>query len=154
MESMEIKSLFDQDVYNSFTERVHKLTPDTQPQWGEMDVAQMLAHCAEIQEVANGSKPLENTPFYVKLFKGYIRKMVVNDQPYKHGLPTHPQYLQSDKKEFEKEKARFLEALTYFENHSPDEKHPEHPLFGKMTGQELGWGMYKHHNHHLEQFGV
>ena len=30
----------------------------------------------------------------------------------------------------------------------------EHPLFGKMTIDEKGWGMYKHLDPHLTQFGV
>jgi hypothetical protein len=29
-----------------------------------------------------------------------------------------------------------------------------HSFFGPMTAEEKGWSMYKHHDHHLQQFGV
>ena len=154
MAVLEKKSLFDEEVYNSFINRVNKLTPESQPQWGKMTVSQMLSHCAEIQEVATGKKELKGTTFFLKLIKGVIRKFVVNDQPYKKSMPTHPQYVQKEDKDFETEKTRLLNALKYFETHSEEDNHAPHPFLGKMTGAELGWGMYKHHSHHLDQFGV
>lgn len=116
-----------------------------------MDVAQMLAHCSEVQEVMNG-KPLNGTSFLIKLFKGIIRKMVVSNSPFPRGTKTHPQYLQQSQKDFETEKSRLLKALTDMMEH-PD-RELEHPLFGKMTQEEVGWVTYKHLNHHLQQFGV
>lgn len=56
---------------------------------GKMNAAQMLAHCCEIQDVANG-KDLKGTPFLVKLFKNIVRKTVVGEKPYKKNSPTHP----------------------------------------------------------------
>jgi len=75
---MEKKSLYSSEVYEDCQSRIEQLIPETQPQWGSMTAAQMLAHCSEIQEVSNG-KELKNTPFIAKLFRGMIRNMVVND---------------------------------------------------------------------------
>lgn len=83
------QNLYDSETYENSLARIARLMPETQPRWGRMDVAQMLAHCAEIVEVANG-KPLENTPFLAKLFKRMIRKMVVGDKPYPKGTKTIP----------------------------------------------------------------
>ncbi len=69
---MEKKSLYSTEVYEDCLSRIKKLTSETQPQWGTMTAAQMLAHCSEIQEVTNG-KELKNTPFIVKLFRSIIR---------------------------------------------------------------------------------
>ena len=91
---MEKKSLYASEVYENCQSRIGQLTPETQPQWGSMTAAQMLAHCAEIQEVSNG-KELKNTPFIVKLFRSMIRNMVVNEKPYPKNTKTHPQYLQT-----------------------------------------------------------
>ncbi len=77
---MEKKSLYSSEVYEKCQSRIGQLTPETQPQWGAMTAAQMLAHCSEIQEVSNG-KELKNTPFIAKLFRGMIRNMVVNEKP-------------------------------------------------------------------------
>ena len=149
---MNRKLLYDDDVYRECLARIEALTPETQPHWGTMSVGQMVSHCAEIQEVANG-KPLEGTPWYVKLLGGFIRKMVVSDKPYPKGTRTHPQYLQTADKDFETEKARLLAALEAFRaaEHGPATRHA---LFGEMSHDEKGWASYKHLDHHLTQFGV
>ncbi len=114
----------------------------------------MMAHCAEVQEVSNG-KALENTPLVVKLLGGVIRKMVFSDKPFPKNTRTHPQYRQTGSRDFATEKKRLIEALDQFV--SADGKSGElnpHPLFGKVSEEEGGWGMYKHLDHHLKQFGV
>lgn len=143
-------NLFETKNYESLVQRIQQLKATDKPLWGKMNVAQMLAHCAEIQEVANG-KSLK-TPFLLRLFKGFIRKAVVNEVAYKKGTPTHPQYLMHHTEvDFEKAKERFLKALEIMHQQKGE---AIHPLFGEMTEKERSWGMYKHHNHHLQQFGV
>ena len=150
---MEKKSLYSTGVYEDCLSRIKKLTPETQPQWGTMTAAQMLAHCSEIQEVTN-RKELKNTPFIVKLFRGMIRNMVVNEKPYPKSSKPHPQYLQTKDCDFANEKKHLLDALAQFVDGKEKSESAEHPLFGKMTIEEKGWGMYKHLHHHLTQFGV
>ena len=105
----EKESLFNRGLWELF--RPNRAVDSwTQPQWGSMTAAQMLAHCAEIQEVSNG-KELKNTPFIAKLFRGMIRKMVINDKPYPKNTKTHPQYLQTKACDFANEKKRLLDAL-------------------------------------------
>lgn len=145
------RSLFDPDAYQECLERLDRMTADTPPQWGSMSAAQMLAHCAEVQEVANG-KDLVGTPFLVKVFARMIRNMVVNDKPYPRNSRTHPQYIQAQEKDFDREKLRLLAALDSFVDAGPHEG--QHPLFGRMTADERGWSCYKHLDHHLAQFGV
>ncbi|GJM60275.1 MULTISPECIES: DinB family protein [Persicobacter] len=151
---MEHKNLYEAVVFEEIRERIHQVKADTIPLWGKMNAAQMLAHTAEVQEVTNG-KPLNNTPFLVKLFSGFIKKMVINDTPYPHNTKTHPQYVQKGEKNFEKEKERLLMAISEFYN-TPEQiaKEKKHPIFGAMSLEEKGWGMYKHLDHHLRQFGV
>lgn len=149
------RSLLDRDTQQACLNRINKLTPETQPAWGKMDAAQMLAHCAEVTEVMNGSKPLEGTPFLLKLFKGMIRNAVLNEKPYPRNSRTHPQYLIADQRAFEKEKERLVAALTQMANFTEAERRQlSHPLFGPMTDEELGWASYKHLDYHLSQFGV
>lgn len=151
MEKLEKKNLFDDNVYQSCLARLQKLTASTKPQWGRMTAAQMLAHCAEIIEVANG-KPLEGTPFIAKLFKGMIRKMVVSEKPYPRSTQTHPQYLQKAERDFDQERQRVINGMQ--QSVQSKDQDALHPLFGKMTPDEKGWAMYKHLDHHLTQFGV
>ena len=151
---MEKKSLYDPQVYEECTSRLQKVTEVSSAQWGNMDAAQMMAHCAEIMEVSNG-KALKNTPFLAKLFKGFIKKMVIGDKPYPHNTKTHPQYLQNSPREFQQEKQRLLTALDKFYNMDKDKAaNIKHSLFGTMSIEERGWSMYKHLDHHLSQFGA
>ncbi len=150
---MEKKNLYSSEVYENCLNRIGQLTPETQPQWGTMTAAQMLAHCSEIQAVTNG-KELKNTPFIVKLFRGMIRNMVLSEKPYPKSSKTHPQYKQTTDRAFDAEKKRLLAALAQFADGREKTESIEHALFGKMTTDEKGWSMYKHLDHHLTQFGV
>jgi hypothetical protein len=148
------KSLYDIATMDAVAARVDALSETTPPEWGKMDVAQMLGHCAEILEVANG-KPLTGTPWIARLFKGMIRKMVVGPKPYAHSITTHPQYVVSGTRDFLTQKTRLTAALKVMSEEGPEgAPQTEHALFGRMTAQEKGWGMYKHLDHHLTQFGV
>ncbi len=151
MDALSKRSLYSDDLYQDCLSRVEKLTPETQPQWGGMSAAQMLAHCADILDVSNG-KELKNTPLVARLFKGMIRKMVVSEKPYPKGARTHPQYEQTAERDFETEKDRLLTAMAEFK--SQRGVSIVHPLFGTMTVEEKGWSGFKHLDHHLGQFGV
>lgn len=150
---MQRKSLYTPEVYDHCLDRIDRLAPDTQPEWGSMTAAQMFAHCAEVQEVANGSRKLEGTPLLLRLLGPLIRRAVVNDRPYPRDTRTHPQYRQTERREFDAEKQRLLLALEAFRRAENDPP-PRHPLFGTLNHEERGWSSYKHLDHHLRQFGV
>jgi len=145
------ETLLDDAVWESCLERIERLSSDARPRWGRMSVAQMLAHCAEVQEVMNG-KPLEGTPWLLRLAGPLIKRAVLSRRPYPKGVKTHPQYLQTSDKRFEPEKRRLLKALDEFRVAGAEGA--RHPLFGPMSAEEAGWGAFKHLDHHLRQFGV
>lgn len=85
-------NLYSAKTYQDILSRLSKLTKAQSPLWGKMNAAQMLAHCAETQEIANGKK-LKNTPLLFKVFgPNLIKKTVLSKKPYKKNLRTHPQY--------------------------------------------------------------
>ena len=143
--------LYEDATYESVVERIRKLTPDTAPQWGTMNSARMCAHCAEVLEVSAG-KPLEGTPWFVRLMGGLIKKMVLSDKPYPRNSRTHPQYVIDSDLEFGAEHARLLTAIDILR--AAGAAPSRHPIFGKMTAEETGWSAYKHLDHHLSQFGL
>ena len=49
-----MKSLFEPSASAEIENRLAKLTPHSQRQWGKMDPAQMLAHCNEWMDMAAG----------------------------------------------------------------------------------------------------
>ena len=155
MSTTQRSGLHESAVYQECLERIHRLQPSSTPEWGTMSAAQMLSHCAEVQEVSNGTKELRGTPFMVKLFKGVIRKMVLSDKPYPKSTRTHPQYIQQSDRDFEAEKQRLLAGLESFRQmDAAAAERGVHPLFGKLTLEEKGYLTWKHIDHHLKQFGV
>jgi Protein of unknown function (DUF1569) len=147
-------SLQDPAVIADFTKRIEKLTPNSQRQWGKMDVAQMLAHCATAMETNMGERKSKQS-FMGKLFGKMAKKSVVNAKPFKQGLPTDPGFVVKGEKDFHAEKLRVISVLKRVSVSDPEQlaKTP-HPFFGMMNAEEWNTLNYKHLDHHLRQFGA
>ena len=50
-----MKDIFNQLHVGEILNRIDQLGPNSKPQWGKMDVAQMLAHCSFFQDIAMGN---------------------------------------------------------------------------------------------------
>lgn len=134
--------------------RIEKLSADSKPVWGKMNVAQMLAHVQGPLEVAIGRMQLRPM-FIMKLLGGAIRKGLLNDKPVKRNNPTAPQLRITDPRDFEKEKHALLDVIrVYGERSKAGTLESKHPYFGKMNTDEWGKMQGKHLDHHLQQFGV
>ena len=151
---MEVKNLFEPAVYTEITERVNRLSPESQRQWGKMTVSQMLAHCKEAFKVPLSEKRLPKLyPF--ALIGWLVKNKLYNDTPWKQGLPTAPNFIIKDERDFESEKKQLLELIKKFNEDGPAKVglHP-HAVFGKFTSEQWGKSMWKHLDHHLKQFGA
>ncbi|MBX2934583.1 MAG: DUF1569 domain-containing protein [Ferruginibacter sp.] len=149
-----MKNLFDKETHTEIINRISKLTPQSQRQWGKMTVSQMLAHCKEAFTVPLSDKKLPRI-FMGRLIGWAFKKMLYNDKPWKRNLPTAPNFLIKDDRDFEKEKLELTELINQFYNGGPANvgKFP-HPMFGTYTSEQWGKSMYKHLDHHFTQFGV
>lgn len=149
-----MKSLFGKDTYNEIIQRLNKLTPQSQRQWGKMEVAQMMAHCKEAFKV-----PLSDTKI-PRMFMGILlswmmKAKLYNEKPWGKNLPTAPNFLIKDQRNFDLEKNELTALITKFNTAGPGNvgKFP-HPFFGALTQEQWGKSMYKHLDHHLVQFGA
>ena len=149
-----MKNVFQPDALQEVNQRINKLQPNSQRQWGKMDVAQMFAHCSAALEVAAGKK-FPPRIFIGRILAPFFRSVFSNDKPFKQNMPTDNSFLIIDQRNFEREKARLIDLVTQFSTGGKVKctTHP-HPCFGKLTPNEWGTGMYKHLDHHLRQFGV
>jgi hypothetical protein len=68
--------------------------------------------------------------------------------------PTSPAFKVADRRQFEAEKAAFLEAFQILAKGPGVATAQQHVFFGPMTPTEWGRLMYKHVDHHFRQFGV
>lgn len=152
---MDFPNIFTKEVSDKVIERINKLTPETNPQWGTMNVGQMLAHCSVAYEMVYDNihpKPNAFSRFLIKLF---AKKIVLGAAPYKRNSRTAPMFIMEDDKDFEKEKKRLVDYIN--KTQELGESHfegKENLSFGKITTNEWNNLFYKHLDHHLNQFGV
>lgn len=149
---MEIKNLFDPSVKQEIVNRINKLTPESQRQWGKMNVAQMLAHLQIPMGVALGTNTVKGN-WLMKLILPLFKKKLYDETPWKQGLPTDKSFVMTGlEKDFDTEKNQLLEKINQFsESAIIGEKHP---VFGKLTKENWSKATWKHIDHHLKQFGV
>ncbi len=149
-----MQSLFDNDTCHGIVERMNKLSPTSQAQWGKMNVAQMLAHCKEAFKVPLSDKPMPRM-LLGRLLGWVFKSKLYSDQAWKKNLPTAPNFIIKDERDFNKEKQELMELVDTFYKKGASEvgKYP-HPMFGSFTPAQWGQSMYKHLDHHLQQFGV
>lgn len=152
---MPLPNIFTEAVSNNVIQRINQLTPQSTPNWGKMNVAQMLAHCNVTYELVYENKhPAPN--FFAKLLmKAFVKKLVTNEVPYKHNGPTGKDFLITDSRNFEPEKQRLTDYIrkTQQLGEAHFDQLPSHS-FGVLNKNEWNNMFYKHLDHHLTQFGV
>jgi thiamine phosphate synthase YjbQ (UPF0047 family) len=148
---MELKDLFDPGVKKDILDRINKLTPQSQPQWGKMNVSQMLAH---LQMPIGNALGLHTLPRTIlgRIVGPLVKSGMYNEKPFKRNLPTDPSFVMTGQKDFEKEKQSMIAMINDFREENI--KNEIHPFFGRMTKRQWSTAMYKHIDHHLQQFGV
>ena len=137
-----------------FVNRIQKLQPNTQAQWGKMNVAQMLAHCNVTYRMIY-EPGFVKYPGYLKtvLFRLLIKPYVVSEKPYKPGVHTAPQFIITDEKNFNEEREKLIAFIQRVqqEGESAFEGRMSHS-FGPLTAKEWNTLFAKHLDHHLRQF--
>jgi hypothetical protein len=149
-----MQSLFSPSERQEILERLAKLRADATREWGKMDPAQMLAHCALALEVGTGDRVLPHR-LIGKIFGPFAKGSLLGKKPFSRNSPTDPAFLVSGPRDFAREKARLVELVKRFGGAGPTAADGRmHSFFGRLTGEEWGVIMYKHIDHHLQQFGI
>lgn len=149
-----MKSLFVEADRQDLVSRLQSLRPDSQRRWGKMAPAQMLCHCAIALEAGTGDKPTKQL-FIGKLLSRFVRGVGLGEKPFSRNSPTDPSFVVSDERDFNAERTRLAALIDRFASLGPAAAATQtHAFFGKLSGEEWGRLMYKHIDHHLQQFGV
>ena len=152
---MNWKNLFNEQESQQAISRINALTSETQPQWGKMSVAQMLAHCNVAYELVYTDKHPKPKGFQKFMIKLFAKNVVVGPKPYKKNSRTAPMFLITDQREFETEKKRLIEHLQKTQQLGPSHfDGKESHAFGALSENEWNTLFSKHLDHHLSQFGV
>ena len=149
-----MKTIFSETDYRDLSARLRQLPPDAPRQWGTMNSAQMLAHCAALVRVALGEEVVPRL-FIGRIFGPFFRKGFLGPQPFPRNSPTAKQFVVVDQREFEKEKQQLLTLLERL-HHAGETKVTRNPhaFFGQITPKQWGETQWKHVDHHLRQFGA
>jgi len=149
-----MKNLFQPDAAGEVISRIEKLQPATQHSWGEMDVAQMMAHCSATLDMASGRVVVPRM-LIGRILGTFVRHVFTNEKPFSKNGPTNKKFVIADKRDFAREQEQLKTRVQQFHTGGEAQctKHP-HPFLGPMTPLEWATGMYKHLDHHLRQFGV
>jgi hypothetical protein len=149
-----MNSLFTPSASEEVLARIDKLQPTTQGQWGKMDSAQMLAHCANAMEMATGKLVIKRG-FIGRFIGPRFRGMATSDKPFSRNSPTATELKMADPRDFAREKERLRQVVQEFHRGGEAKcTSLPHPFFGPLTPAEWSILAYKHLDHHLRQFGV
>jgi hypothetical protein len=152
---MALPNIFTAPVSLDIIHRINKLTSSTLAQWGKMNVSQMLAHCCVTYEMIFEDKHAKPNFLVRFMLKAFVKGKVVGEAPYTQGGPTAPQFVITDERDFEKEKARLINYINRAQQMGEAAfEGKESHSFGVLNKTEWNNMMYKHLNHHLNQFGV
>lgn len=152
---MPYPNIFTKEVTDQVVARIQRLTPETRPQWGKMNVAQMLAHVSVSYEMVFTDKHPKPGAFKRWLLKTFVKETVVGEKPYKRNSPTAPAFLITDERDFAAEQRRLIDYLWRIQSLGQAAfQGRESNSFGELTSDEWNTMFYKHLDHHLTQFGV
>lgn len=150
-----MKSLFEAATTSEIKKRIARLEPGSQRQWGKMNAAQAMAHCAIAMEWAVGDS------FAPRMFVGRIvgplvkSKVLKDEAPLRRNTPTAKSLVVANERDLVKERQRLCELIDRFFQGGPQScTKRAHTFFGALTPEEWARLMYKHVDHHLRQFGV
>lgn len=150
-----MECLFDASEAEAMKQRVMRLSPQCERQWGKMDAAQMLAHCTVSMQMALGEVKLPRV-MIGRILGPVVKPMALKDgEPMRRNSPTAPALLIAEARELAEEQQMLCGMIARFSAAGPEgcTDHP-HAFFGALTPQEWSKLMHKHLDHHLRQFGV
>jgi len=147
-------NLFNPSDVNELVNRISKLTPDAQRQWGKMNVSQMLAHCNKGMESAMGLHHIPRA-FIGRILGPLFRATALSDKPFGKNSPTDKSLIFTGEYNLEEEKLKLIAYIQAFMKGGADgcTKEP-HAFFGHFTPDQWALFQWKHLDHHLRQFGV
>lgn len=147
-----MKSIFEDVAYSELKNRIEKLEPNAQAQWGKMNAAQMVWHCQAPLNIILGKNHYGMKPSW--LAKLFFKKSLYNDKPWKKNLPTAKVMKTTEQKDFNTEKEKLVALIDETHAEKAKAEWQAHPAFGYFTAEQWGKMQYKHLDHHLKQFGV
>lgn len=153
---MDMESIFDQEFSAALKKRVNNLHVGESPNWGQMKVEEMLAHCNLTYDLVFTDHYVKAEAFNRLVYSTLMIDRMTNEEPYPQNMETAPALMIDGEYSFDEEKEKLInnldKVLELGPDHFNDEK--ENMAFGKLNSFQWHMLFYKHLDHHLNQFGV
>jgi hypothetical protein len=147
-----VKTMWNASDRKELGDRLSRLEPGASRRWGTMTAPQMLAHLTDalrmaVGEIAIPSKklPIRYTP---------LKQLIIYWLPFPKGAPTAPEIVSRVAADWPSECATLAGLMQRFAERDRAARWPDHPAFGRLTGNAWGVLVYRHMDHHFRQFGV
>ena len=147
-----MSSIHDSEYCSALRARVDKLESNSQHQWGEMRVDQMLWHLNGALSLGLGK--LRAAPMKQPIPLALMRPMALYLPIPKGKAKTLPELLATGKYDFNAERVRFHTLIEEFAVKPLHFNWLDHPMFGHLSGPAWSRIAARHIDHHLRQFGV
>jgi hypothetical protein len=138
----------------SIAERIGRLTPDSQPQWGKFTAPRMVVHLTDTIRMSLGELSVKAKSKRTPLRFAPLKHLAIYVLPFPKGLPTAPELIARIPAAWNGEVEALTGVLERFGGRPVDAAWPVHPVFGPMSTRAWGVLAYRHCDHHLRQFGV
>ena len=150
-----MNNIFSEETVSELNTRIDQLHKESKPDWGKMNISQMLAHCNVTYEMVYTDKHPKPNGFVKFMLKLFVKNKVVGPKPYGKNGKTAPQFIIKDNRDFEDEKQRLKSYLKQTQELGADHFNgKESHSFGVLNENEWHTMFYKHLDHHLTQFNV
>lgn len=147
-----MKSIFDPVDRAEILRRIDCLSIDKKPAWGKMTVTQMVRHCSLCEAYYQGRSTIKRS--LIGCFIGrHALKSILKDERsvFQKNAPTARQFIASAPlSDLEAEKMKWKGLIEKYSAFNRDVF--THWFFGNMSRVQLGQFIYKHCDHHLNQF--
>ena len=109
-----MKNLFEATTVNEVKERMALLSADSARQWGKMNAAQAMEHCARGMELALGDRRPPRLLIGRILGPIIKPKAFVEGEPMRRNSPTVPGLAVTEERDLEKERERLCGLINRF----------------------------------------
>ena len=114
-----MKHLFDPTLAEDIKQRIMRLHPESERRWGNMTVAQTLAHCTSGIQMATGVINPKRASFPANVIGLVIKPLVFSDdKPMRRNSPSSPELFSADptRCDFERERTQLIATIDSFAN--------------------------------------
>ncbi len=147
-----MKPLWQPDAREEIIARIRALPADRKPRWGRMNAPQMIAHVSDQLRMALGEVAARPGSGMLSVWPmNYLMIYVV---PWPRGAKGPFEAFTTKPSAWDSDRETLAGLIDRFCEKKKQRTWPEHPLFGKLSGDDWAALSYKHFCHHLRQFGV